>query len=130
MLSHELAHLLLARRDNDVRIEVLLDDDPTGETYRTYTVELRCDDTLIDSNLRGGEVVCYSPLADATVIRAGCITLIDPEAAADRDDTRAGKPAVALNQSVKCGHRQTVFWSGASWVHPIDMGTCDRPPHA
>lgn len=27
-----------------------------------------------------------------------------------------------------CGHDQVVFWSGASWVHPMDMGVCDRPP--
>lgn len=26
-----------------------------------------------------------------------------------------------------CGHVQVAFWSGASWVHPMDMGRCDRP---
>jgi hypothetical protein len=31
MLSHDLARALLARRNNDVRIEVLIDDDPAGE---------------------------------------------------------------------------------------------------
>jgi hypothetical protein len=28
----------------------------------------------------------------------------------------------------KCGHDQVVFRSGVSWVHPMNMGTCDRPP--
>lgn len=27
-----------------------------------------------------------------------------------------------------CGHDQTVIWSGANWVHPMDMGVCDRAP--
>jgi hypothetical protein len=93
MLSHELARLLLARRDNDVRIEVLLDDDPTGETYRTYMVELRCDDTLLDPDLRSDGAVHYDPRADALVIHAGVVTLIDPDEAADRDDRLAAGDA-------------------------------------
>lgn len=32
------------------------------------------------------------------------------------------------SEPVKCGHDQIVFWSGASWVHPMDMGVCDRAP--
>lgn len=27
-----------------------------------------------------------------------------------------------------CGHDQVVMWSGVRWVHPMDMGVCDRPP--
>lgn len=26
-----------------------------------------------------------------------------------------------------CGHAQVAFWTGAGWVHPLDMGACDRP---
>lgn len=36
--------------------------------------------------------------------------------------------AESSRSMVRCEHGQTVFWSGASWVHPLDMGTCDRPP--
>lgn len=27
-----------------------------------------------------------------------------------------------------CGHDQVVFWSGANWLHPLDMGVCGNPP--
>lgn len=79
MLSHDLAHTLLNMRNNDIRIEVLLDDDPTGETYHTKLVELRCDDTTIDDDLREEPTIVYSPTADVVVIRTGVIVTIGTE---------------------------------------------------
>jgi hypothetical protein len=37
-------------------------------------------------------------------------------------------PSRPGSEPVKCGHDQIVFWSGVSWVHPMDMGVCDRAP--
>jgi hypothetical protein len=28
----------------------------------------------------------------------------------------------------RCGRAQVVFWGGSAWLHPMDMGVCDRPP--
>lgn len=78
MMSHDLARQLLARRNNDVRIEVLVDDDPTGETYQTVTVELRDQDPTIDPDLNDDAVVSYSGLNDVIIIRAGLVVLDDP----------------------------------------------------
>lgn len=80
MLSHDLARALLARRDNDVRVQVLVDDDPTGETYRVSLVQLRDQDRTIDPDLNAEPVVGYDADADAVVIRAGCVVLADPHA--------------------------------------------------
>jgi|GEM_PF-6128830 hypothetical protein len=79
MLSHDLARELLARRNNDVRVQVLIDDDPTGETYRTSLVELRDQDSTIDPDLLGDPVVTYDPASDVIVIRAGAVVIADPE---------------------------------------------------
>ncbi|GIF08713.1 hypothetical protein [Actinoplanes siamensis] len=73
MLSHELARELLARRNNDVRIQVVLDDNPGGEAYTTVLVELRDQDSTIDPDLRAQPVVTYDATADAVVIRAGAV---------------------------------------------------------
>lgn len=88
MTSHELARMLLARRDNDVRIRVLIDDDPTCETYRYQLVDLARDDTLLDSDLRAEPAVTYNPADDVVVINAGVICLLDPDVAADRDERK------------------------------------------
>lgn len=42
--------------------------------------------------------------------------------------SQGGTPVLATDHPEKCGHGQVVFWSGAGWVHPMDMGVCDRPP--
>lgn len=78
MLSHDLARELLARRNNDVRVEVLVDDDTTGETYQTVMVELRDQDPTIDPDLNDDAVVGYSGLNDVIIIRAGLVVLGDP----------------------------------------------------
>lgn len=80
MTSHELARLLLARRDNDVYLQVLIDDDPSGQTYSARTVRLQCDDDLLDPDLRAAPVVTYDSQRDGVVIAAGSVALTDPEA--------------------------------------------------
>lgn len=90
MLSHDLARELLARRNNDVRVQLLIDDDPTGQTYRTMLVELRDQDSTIDPDLLGDPVVAYDPVTEVIVIRAGAVSLTDPDA----DDESA--PTVAI----------------------------------
>lgn len=77
-MSHELARQLLNHRDNDVRIEVLLYNDPNGEIYETRLIALICDDDLADPDLRLTPAVDYSPTADAVVIRTGVIVTFDP----------------------------------------------------
>lgn len=84
MLSHDLARELLARRNSDVRIQVVIDDDPTGVTYRTTLVQLRNEDDTLDADLRAEPVVTYDSDADAVVIRAGAVVLTDPDEPAPR----------------------------------------------
>jgi hypothetical protein len=119
--SHELARLLLARRDNDVRIEVLIDDDPTGASYDTHLVELRCDDTLIDPDLRAGDVVAYHPTSDFVVIRTGAVTTTDPE------DHPPARTTVVVGF---CGHARSTMriLPGGSWLHIPSLGPCSDPP--
>lgn len=83
MLSHDLARALLARRNNDVRIEVLVDDDPTGERgIWASRVELR------DCGVSGGsiwqlpssEVVTYDDEDDTVVVRAAFVVVGEPDA--------------------------------------------------
>ena len=68
MLSHDLAQQLLARRNNDVRVQVL--------------VELRDQDLAIDPDLNGQPVVTYDHGTDVIVIHAGVVVLTDGD-----DDT-------------------------------------------
>jgi hypothetical protein len=104
MLSHDLAQELLARRNNDVRIQVLLDDDPDGETYQTCLVELRDQDPTIDPDLNGEPVVTYDHDGDVVVIRAGIVTLSNPLEAAgtwlDQAIERFGEPFIAIPDAV------------------------------
>lgn len=79
MMSHALARALLAHRDNDVRIRVIVDDDPTGQTYRTQLIELQDTDTTIDPDLNTEAIVDYDATNDVIVIKAGVVCLIDPE---------------------------------------------------
>jgi hypothetical protein len=80
MLSHDLAHALLARRNNDVRIEVLVDDDPAGERdIWAKRIELR-DDLRDGSTFRitADELVTYDTDDDFVVIRAGYVIVGGP----------------------------------------------------
>lgn len=79
MLSHDLAHELLAHRNNDVRVEVLVDDDTTGETYKTVMVELRDQDPTIDPDLREDPVIGYDSVNDVVFIRAGIVVVSEEE---------------------------------------------------
>ena len=77
MLSHDLARALLARRNNDVRVEVLVDDDPEGE--RDYLVKLTDLRDFEPSNgaqtVAVDEIVAYDAEDDEIVIRARSIAV-------------------------------------------------------
>lgn len=77
MLSHDLARLLLARRNNDVRIEVLVDDDPAGERGLLVKVtDLRdFEPSSGATTVPAEEVVSYDAEDDVIVIRAGSIAV-------------------------------------------------------
>ena len=80
MLSHDLARILLAHRNNDVRIEVLVDDDPAGErAIRPQWCGLR-DSMPAGSGFAvpAGEVVVYDAEDDVLVVRAGVVAVGDP----------------------------------------------------
>ena len=79
MMSHALAKALLERRDNNVRIQVIIDDDPTGRTYRTQLVELRDNDRIIDPDINIEPVVAYDGINNVIVIKAGVVALVDPD---------------------------------------------------
>jgi hypothetical protein len=77
MLSHDLARALLDRRNNDVRIEVLVDDDPAGvRDLLVRRVELR--DLPDGSRHRTDEVVVYDTDDDVVVIRAAYVVVGGP----------------------------------------------------
>jgi hypothetical protein len=81
MLSHDLARLLLARRNNDVRIEVLVDDDPAGgRDIWAKRVELRDRGVTTGSawEVPAGQVVEYDPDDDVIVVKAAFVVLGDP----------------------------------------------------
>lgn len=82
MLSHDLARELLSHRNNDVRVQVLVDDDPTAETYRTILVELRDTDLTLDPDLNKDQLVTYDADKDVIVLRAGLVPIGEP----DEDD--------------------------------------------
>lgn len=80
MLSHDLARALLAHRDNDVRIEVLVDDDPDGERdiYKTR-VGLRDGVTLTSGYyLPADELVGYDGENDLVIIKAAFVVVGEP----------------------------------------------------
>ncbi len=81
MLSHDLARLLLAHRNNDIRVEVLVDDDPAGERdLHAQWVDLRDGGTARGSwhELPADQVVAYNPDEDVVVIRAGFVVVGEP----------------------------------------------------
>ena len=72
MLSHDLARELLARRNNDVRIDILVENNEL-QIYTT-TVELRdSPDVLNDYKIDPKDVVSYHSKSDFIVIRAGLV---------------------------------------------------------
>jgi hypothetical protein len=74
MNSHELAHALLARRVNDVRIEVVFSEG--DDNYYTTTTELR-DYTDFghkpEYHVEAKDIVGYDPTSDTIVIKAGWV---------------------------------------------------------
>lgn len=72
--SHELAHMLLSRRANTIRIEVLLDEDSTSNAdYRKTKTVLRDSLDCIPYNVDSKDVVYYDLENDVIVIRAGVV---------------------------------------------------------
>lgn len=84
MLSHDLARLLLARRNNDVKIEVIVkeytpevvadfedDRDATGGQL----VDFR-DGDLEENPLKPEFMVDYNPIADCIIIKGGTINVV------------------------------------------------------
>lgn len=81
MLSHDLARALLARRNNDVRIEVLVDDDPAGERpLFARRVELRDRGAVTGSTwaIPADEVVEYDGDDDVVVVKAAFVVFGEP----------------------------------------------------
>jgi hypothetical protein len=78
LTSHELARALLAKRDNDVRFLVIVDDDP--RSVRPYFGRLiqpyDCEIAGVADQF-GEETVTYDPDADAVVIRTGVLVVGD-----------------------------------------------------
>jgi hypothetical protein len=77
VLSHDLAQELLARRNNDVRIQVLIDDG--SDDYLVRLVELRADEITLDDDYRDDPVVGYDAFNDVVIIRAGLIVTQLPD---------------------------------------------------
>ena len=78
MLSHDLARALLAHRNNDARIEVLVDDDPTGERdIFAKRVDLRDGGQARGSvyALPSDEIVSYDTEDDVIVVKAAFIVV-------------------------------------------------------
>lgn len=74
MTSHELARLLLARRDNDIRFLVIVDDDPDGDApYREQLMEPYAPERM--SVLFGEETVLYDSDQDCVIIRTGVLVV-------------------------------------------------------
>jgi hypothetical protein len=94
MMSHELARLLLSRRNNDIRFTVTVDADPTGLEDPEEGLQVELADA--EAERRGEpapELVEYDPEQDVLVIRLGTIYLgEEPELplglCADREDHR------------------------------------------
>jgi hypothetical protein len=72
--SHDLARALLARRDNDVRIEVIVSEG--DDKHYAITTELR-DYTELgyksQHHVESKDVVVYDPTSDTIVIKAGWV---------------------------------------------------------
>jgi hypothetical protein len=88
MLSHDLAKLLLARRNNDLKIEVIIEEydedvlkemeeEGTGFDDRTghRLVDLR-DGDLEENPLKSEFMIDYDPTSDCIVIKGGTISVV------------------------------------------------------
>jgi hypothetical protein len=82
MLTHDFARLLLSRRNNDLKFEVWIDDDPTGlEDETRHVIEMVDDRERVKS---GGTVapehlVTYVAEGDYLLLHLGTIFLGDPD---------------------------------------------------
>lgn len=73
--SHELARMLLARRDHTLHVEVLVDDspDPDADTdYVPQTADLR-DNEAWSHAVPSGDLLRYDPEDDVLILKAGVI---------------------------------------------------------
>ncbi len=78
MLSHDLARALLARRNNDVQVEVLTEG-PDGDSFLLRRIDLRDGGRLLPPERIGpDEVVEYDPERDVIVVRAGFVVTGGP----------------------------------------------------
>lgn len=84
MLSHDLARLLLARRNNDVKIEVLIEEyeedvvaefEEDREATGGQLVDLR-DGDLEENPLKSDYMVGYDSTTDCIVIKGGTINVV------------------------------------------------------
>jgi hypothetical protein len=81
MLTHDFARLLLSRRNNDLKFEVWVDDDPTGvEDQTRHVIEMADDRERVRS---GGTVapeylLTYVAENDYLLLHLGTIFLGDP----------------------------------------------------
>lgn len=79
MLSHDLARALLAHRNNDVRVEVLVDDDPAGDRdIWAKRTELRDDRRCGAFQVPAEDLVGYDGENDVVVIKAAFVVVGEP----------------------------------------------------
>jgi hypothetical protein len=80
VLSHDLARILLARRNNDIRVEILVDDDPTGEReIYQRRIGLRDGVTLTCGYYAAADdLVVYDGKEDVVVIKAAFVVVGEP----------------------------------------------------
>jgi hypothetical protein len=71
MRSHDLARRLLARRDNDIQVEVVVSEDPKSDDDKLSRTELR--DSREVEGVSPDEVLAYDSQHDFLVIRAGLV---------------------------------------------------------
>lgn len=73
MTSHELARLLLARRDNDVRFLVAINDGDDNSPYDMLLIGDPSEFAELDEVYGSADPVRYDPKSDVVIIRAGVI---------------------------------------------------------
>ncbi len=73
MTGHELARLLLAHGDNDVRFLVAINDGVSDAPYDMHLAGDPSEFAELDEAYGPGDMVRYDPKSDVIVIRAGVI---------------------------------------------------------
>jgi len=82
MLSHDLARLLLSRRNNDLKFEVWVDADPTGlEDLTCHTIEMEDDRQRVMTGkvVPPEEVLTFNSDYDYLLLRLGVVYLGETE---------------------------------------------------